>query len=69
MIYKAERSITYLFIDYDGYENADHNSGEGAELDVSSKFVEYSGGEDYYYDYYEQTRDAYEMFQQIGQMD
>lgn len=62
-------NITYLFIDYDGYENADHNSGEGAELDVSSKFVEYTGGEDYYYDYYEQTRDAYEMFQQIGQMD
>ena len=59
-------NVANEYIDYTGYEDAADNDNR-ASIDISSQFIEYPQGREYYYSFSSQIADAYIMFERVGQ--
>lgn len=55
---------TYRYVYYEGYEEVDGYLR--AQIDSSSKTVEFDKGQSYYYDYPLQVQDAYQSYKIMG---
>ena len=55
---------TYRYVYYEGYEEVDGYLR--AQIDSSSKTVEFDKGQSYYYDYPLQAQDAYQSYKIMG---